>query len=93
MIRVQCRDFMERSGKINSLDAALVGLFALVLFGFAGFSGRPLTMHEARLPETSREMLANHEWLLPHQRRPAVARATAAAALVCDRRDETVWAR
>jgi 4-amino-4-deoxy-L-arabinose transferase-like glycosyltransferase len=47
------------------LQVGWIGLFCLVLFGFAGFSGRPLTMHEARLPETSREMLQNHHWLLP----------------------------
>ena len=46
-------------------DCLLVGLFALVLFGYSAFSGRPLTMHEARLPQTSREMLATHHWLLP----------------------------
>jgi 4-amino-4-deoxy-L-arabinose transferase-like glycosyltransferase len=46
-------------------DVGWVGLFSLILFGFAGFSGRPLTMHEARLPQTSREMLQNHHWLLP----------------------------
>jgi 4-amino-4-deoxy-L-arabinose transferase-like glycosyltransferase len=46
-------------------DVGWVGLLGLILFGFAGFSGRPLTMHEARLPQTSREMLWNHEWLLP----------------------------
>jgi 4-amino-4-deoxy-L-arabinose transferase-like glycosyltransferase len=46
-------------------DYLPVGLYSLILFGFAGFSGRPLTMHEARLPQTSREMLWHHEWLLP----------------------------
>jgi 4-amino-4-deoxy-L-arabinose transferase-like glycosyltransferase len=46
-------------------DGWWVGVYCLILFGFAGFSGRPLTMHEARLPETSREMLLHHEWLLP----------------------------
>ncbi len=46
-------------------DHLRVGLFSLLLFGYAGFSGRPLTMHEARLPQTSREMLAHHNWLLP----------------------------
>ncbi|HSV15165.1 MAG TPA: glycosyltransferase family 39 protein [Tepidisphaeraceae bacterium] len=47
-------------------DYLLIGVFAAVLFGYAGVGGRPLTMHEARLPQTSREMLATHRWLLPH---------------------------
>ena len=55
-------DSLERS---FCRDAVWVGLYCLILFGFAGFSGRPLTMHEARLPQTSREMLEHHEWLLP----------------------------
>ncbi len=46
-------------------DLLAVGLFALLLFGYAAVGGRPLTMHEARLPETSREMLARHDLLLP----------------------------
>jgi 4-amino-4-deoxy-L-arabinose transferase-like glycosyltransferase len=56
---------MHRGEKFFRLDVLWVGLYTLLLFGFAGFSGRPLTMHEARLPQTSREMLAHHEWLLP----------------------------
>jgi len=56
---------MDRGETIQLGDWLLLGLFSLILFGFAGFSGRPLTMHEARLPETSREMLHHHQWLLP----------------------------
>ena len=48
------------------IDYLLVGVFSFILFGYCGFSGRPLTMHEARLPETAREMKAAGEWLLPH---------------------------
>src|SRR5271168_3590737 len=55
----------DSTAKISWKDYLLVGLYSLILFGFAGFSGRPLTMHEARLPQTSREMLWHHEWLLP----------------------------
>lgn len=29
------------------------------------FSGRPLSLHEARLPQVSREMMQNHDWLVP----------------------------
>ncbi len=43
---------MERPDFLRRRDYLLVGLFCAVLFGYAAFSGRPLTMHEARLPET-----------------------------------------
>jgi 4-amino-4-deoxy-L-arabinose transferase-like glycosyltransferase len=44
-------------------DFFLLATFCLVLFGYELFSGRPLSLHEARLPETAREMLASHNWL------------------------------
>ena len=46
-------------------DYAVLAAFCLVLFGYACFSGRVLTMHEARLPEASREMLAAGDWIIP----------------------------
>jgi 4-amino-4-deoxy-L-arabinose transferase-like glycosyltransferase len=44
-------------------DILLLTAFCLLLFGYELFSGRPLSLHEARLPETAREMLASHNWL------------------------------
>jgi 4-amino-4-deoxy-L-arabinose transferase-like glycosyltransferase len=46
-------------------DYLLLIIFCTLLFGYVAFSGRPLTLHEARLPETSREMMASHNWLVP----------------------------
>lgn len=46
-------------------DYGLLALLGLLLFGYGTISGKPLTMHEARLPQCSREMLARGEWLLP----------------------------
>jgi 4-amino-4-deoxy-L-arabinose transferase-like glycosyltransferase len=46
-------------------DYFLLGLFSALLFGYVTVCGKPLTMHEARLPESSREMLATHQWLIP----------------------------
>jgi len=40
--------------------------WCLFVYGYAAFNGRPLTMHEARLPQTAREMQATGELLLPH---------------------------
>ena len=39
--------------------------YCVLLFGYVSISGRPLTLHEARLPECSREMLAKGNWLVP----------------------------
>ena len=78
-------------------DHALVFFFAVVLFGYAGFSGRPLTMHEARLPETSREMLAGHNWLLLMSggrywlERPPLPHWIVATAMVITHRTNAVW--
>jgi 4-amino-4-deoxy-L-arabinose transferase-like glycosyltransferase len=46
-------------------DLPLLALFCLLLFGYSMFSGRPLSLHEARLPQVSREMMQNHDWLIP----------------------------
>ena len=78
-------------------DYLIVFFFGLMLFGFAGFSGRPLTMHEARLPETSREMKANHNWLLPASggrnwlERPPLPHWIVVTAMTIARHDDVVW--
>lgn len=46
-------------------NATIVLAFALLLCATAAFSGEPLSMHEARLPQVSRQMLAEGNWLLP----------------------------
>jgi 4-amino-4-deoxy-L-arabinose transferase-like glycosyltransferase len=46
-------------------DYLLLIAFCTVLFGYVAISGRPMTLHEARLPECAREMMAQHNWLIP----------------------------
>lgn len=51
--------------RLRRADFALLTGFCLLLFGISLVSGRPLTMHEGVLPETSREMFHNHSWIIP----------------------------
>jgi 4-amino-4-deoxy-L-arabinose transferase-like glycosyltransferase len=50
---------------LRRTDYLLLTAFCLALFGITLVGGRVLSMHEARLPETAREMLADHDWLVP----------------------------
>ena len=47
-------------------DYGLLVLLGVLLFGYSAVSGKPFTMHEARLPQTSLEMMASGEWFFPH---------------------------
>ena len=51
--------------RLRLRDFLILAAFCLLLFGFEMFSGRPLSLHEARLPELSREMFLHHNWLFP----------------------------
>jgi 4-amino-4-deoxy-L-arabinose transferase-like glycosyltransferase len=78
-------------------DYLLVGAFCFVLFGYCAFSGRPLTMHEARLPQTAREMKAAGEWLLPHSgirpwlERPPLPHWVVIGSMTLFGSDDSVW--
>ena len=50
---------------IGRHDGLLISLLALLLFASSTVGNRPLTMHEARLPQTAGEMKARGDWLLP----------------------------
>ncbi|MFT3786372.1 MAG: glycosyltransferase family 39 protein [Tepidisphaeraceae bacterium] len=54
------------SSRLTRTDLLLLATFALVLFGYACVSGKPLTMHEARLPELAREMVNTGQWAIAH---------------------------
>jgi 4-amino-4-deoxy-L-arabinose transferase len=51
--------------RLRPRDYLLLGAICLVLFGYALLDGRVLTMHEAVLPQSAREMMADHDWLIP----------------------------
>jgi 4-amino-4-deoxy-L-arabinose transferase-like glycosyltransferase len=55
----------EPRSRLLGRDFLILAAFCLALFGYEMFSGRALSLHEARLPELSREMFANHNWLFP----------------------------
>lgn len=55
----------EPASRLLGRDFLILAAFCLALFGYEMFSGRALSLHEARLPELSREMFANHNWLFP----------------------------
>src|ERR1700733_5928613 len=46
-------------------DYALLTILVVFLCGADAISGRPLPLHEARLPQTSREMMRSGNWLIP----------------------------
>lgn len=55
----------EQLSRLTHRDFALLTAFCLILFGYYMFCGRPLSLHEARLPQTSREMMMTRSWLFP----------------------------
>lgn len=46
-------------------DYTFLALFCLLFFGLSLIGGRPLTMHEGVLPQSAREMFADHDWIVP----------------------------
>jgi 4-amino-4-deoxy-L-arabinose transferase-like glycosyltransferase len=53
------------SEKLGRRDYLLLALLSIILFGYSVISARPLTVHEARLPQTARVMRATGQWLFP----------------------------
>src|SRR6266436_2180195 len=50
---------------VERRDYLGVALFTLVLYAVVLAVGGPLTMHEGVLSQTTKAMLANHDWLVP----------------------------
>lgn len=58
---------LDRSNQkwLRGWDYVLIGGFCALLFGYISISGRPMTLHESRLPECSREMMRTGNLLIP----------------------------
>jgi len=50
---------------LSRRDRLLLAAYCTLLFGLSLVGGRPLTMHEGVLPETSREMAIDRDWIIP----------------------------
>src|SRR5258705_272317 len=57
--------FVSESEPLQRRDYLLVALFALTLYSIVLTAGGPLTLHEGVLAQTTKAMLANHDWLVP----------------------------
>lgn len=55
----------QEGERLQRWDYAILAAFCLLFFSYSFYGGRPLSMHEAVLPETSREMLADRDWIVP----------------------------
>ncbi len=51
--------------RLRGADYLLLTAVSVLLFGYALVESRCLTMHEAVLPQNSREMMIDHDWLIP----------------------------
>lgn len=55
----------ERQDRLERRDYLLLTGFSLILFGMSMVTGRPLSIHEAVLPQTAREMYVDGDWVVP----------------------------
>ena len=65
MLSQSSTKYVAAGNRLTCRDVLVLTLVGVLLFGYCTISGKPLTMHEARLPQCAREMLATGEWLLP----------------------------
>jgi 4-amino-4-deoxy-L-arabinose transferase-like glycosyltransferase len=57
---------VETMEPLQRRDFLCVATFTLLLYGIVLACGGPLTMHEGVLSQTTKAMLADHDWLVPH---------------------------
>ncbi|MBM82086.1 MAG: hypothetical protein CMJ78_16065 [Planctomycetaceae bacterium] len=83
--------------RLERRDYLILATFCLILFGLSLFGGRPLSIHESVLPQSSRSMLADGDYVVPKkgdapwlESPPFPQWATVSIASVIGRCDE-VW--
>ncbi len=62
---MNARPSSDANSRLQRLDAAILLAVCLPLFGICLISGRPLSIHEAVLPQSTRAMLADGDFLVP----------------------------
>src|SRR2546421_2321289 len=89
---------MQQKEALRSIDLGWMGLLCILLFGYSMVSGRPLSLHEARLPELSREMMRSGDWLIPRsggrpwlERPPLPHWVTIAVSAMLGQQSDQVW--
>ncbi len=72
------RPAMCAGGRLTRGDLCLLTVYSAIVFGIAIVSGRPLSLHEAVLPQTARSMFADHDFVVPKidAKRPSAGEAT-----------------
>lgn len=57
---------MPKTSTLYNRHYIVLITYTALLFGYSLIGGRPLTMHEARLPQTTNEMVSTSSWIVPH---------------------------
>lgn len=86
------------AGRMRGIDYFLLLVVCAGLYGVAAFSGRPLSVHEARLPQLAREMAQGQsDWLLPQSagrpwlERPPLPHWCTAFSILAFNRNDALW--
>jgi 4-amino-4-deoxy-L-arabinose transferase-like glycosyltransferase len=56
---------MSNLDPVQRRDFLCIALFTAILYALVLAAGGPLTMHEGVLSQTTKAMLANHDWIVP----------------------------
>ena len=60
------RSIDDAGQPLRTADYLILILLCAIIYGPGVFAGRPLSVHEARLPQLAREMIRQHSsWILP----------------------------
>jgi 4-amino-4-deoxy-L-arabinose transferase-like glycosyltransferase len=84
--------------RLRPTDYLILVTLVAALYGTAALSGRPLSIHEARIPQLAREMASGHgDWILPQSagrpwlERPPLPHWFTAASMAAFGRTDSLW--